>query len=91
MAMSDEEVQKIVKMTVDEAVPHAIEKTLTRYGIDSTNPIEVQKDQQHLRTWRVRMDSAGGRIWMAAVVVIVGFGSQMFGAGLVDYLRAILT
>lgn len=91
MAMQEDEVQKIVKMTVNEVVPHVVEKTLTRYGIDADNPIEVQKDQQHLRTWRTRMDSAGGRVWMAAIVVVVGFGSQMFGAGLVDYIRALLS
>lgn len=90
MSLSTEETEKVVKMTVNEVVPHVVKQTLTSYGIDAANPIEVQKDQMHLRKWRTRLDTAGGKLFLAGVVVAIGFGSQMFGAGLVDFLGKLI-
>lgn len=42
--MTETEIKKIVAETVVE--------TLIRLGVDASNPIEVQKDFQHLRAWR---------------------------------------
>lgn len=42
--MTEAEIRKIVAETVKE--------TLTRIGIEADDPIEVQKDMQHLRAWR---------------------------------------
>lgn len=42
--MTEAEIRRIVAQAVDE--------TLTRMGIDAGEPIEVQKDMQHLRAWR---------------------------------------
>jgi len=91
MALNEEETRRIVEMTVRESVPHVVRETLTNYGIDAANPIEVQKDQQHLRKWRVRLDTVGGRIFMAMVMIVAGFGSQMLGAGIVDWIRNLPT
>ena len=90
MAMDDKEVQRVVKATVSEAVPLVVKETLTKYGIDAENPIEVQKDQQHLRKWRTRLDTVGGKIFLVSVLAVFGLGSQMFGAGFVEYLAKLL-
>lgn len=90
MAMNEEETKRIVEMTVRESVPHVVRETLTSYGIDAANPIEVQKDQQHLRKWRTRLDTASGRLFMAAVVLGAGLGSQIFGVGFLDWLKTLL-
>lgn len=42
--MTEAEIRKIVAETVRE--------TLTRMGIAADDPIEVQRDMQHLRAWR---------------------------------------
>ena len=42
--MTEAEIRKIVAETVDQ--------TLTRLGVDTTDPLEVQRDFQHLRSWR---------------------------------------
>lgn len=90
MALNEEETKRVVQMTVNEVVPHVVKETLTSYGIDASNPIEVQKDQQHLRKWRMRLDTAGGRLFMAGLLLVVGFGSQLIGAGFVDWLKALI-
>ena len=91
MSISDEDMKKVVRMTVNETVPHAVKETLIRYGIDADNPIEVQKDQMHLRKWRTRLDTAAGKTFIVAVALVIGFGSQMFGAGVVDYISKMIT
>lgn len=42
--MTEAEIRKIVAETVKE--------TLTRIGIEADDPLEVQRDMQHLRAWR---------------------------------------
>lgn len=91
MATREEEVQRIVKATVNETVPLVVKETLTKYGIDAANPIEVQKDQQHLRKWRSRLDTMGGKVFLVCVLAIFGAGSQMFGVGLSQYLSGLIS
>lgn len=42
--MTEQEIRRIVAETVDQ--------TLTRLGVDTHEPLEFQKDLQHLREWR---------------------------------------
>jgi len=54
---TDEQIQEIAnraaKAVIErEVVAEAVRQTLIQLGIDSQNPIEMQKDFQHLRQWR---------------------------------------
>jgi hypothetical protein len=49
----DHEFKEEVKTIVAESV----RQTLMQLGIASNDPIEMQKDMQHLREWRQTMDS----------------------------------
>jgi hypothetical protein len=49
----DYEFKEEVKIIVAESV----RQTLMQLGIASNDPIEMQKDMQHLREWRQTMDS----------------------------------
>lgn len=91
MAMTEEETRKVVEVTVREVVPHVVKETLTAYGIDASNPIEVQKDQQHLRKWRLRLDSAGGKVFLVSVMAVFGICTQLFGAGFTEYLKGLIS
>lgn len=78
--MTDAELKKIVAETVAE--------TMLKLGIDVSDPIELQKDMQHLREWResiatvkrqgiitaVGLLVAGflGLIWMVVTGKVVG-------------------
>jgi hypothetical protein len=69
--MTEADIRRIVAETVDQ--------TLTRLGIAADDPLEVQKDMQHLRQWResvatvkkqglitaIGILTAGGAIWLA--------------------------
>lgn len=60
--MTESEIKKIVAETVVE--------TLIRLGVDATDPIEVQKDFQHLRAWRNSINTVQRQGIMTAVGVL---------------------
>lgn len=60
--MTDDEVKKIVAQTVEE--------TLLRMGMDAANPMEAQKDFQHLRNWRQSTDAIKRQSMLAAIGVV---------------------
>lgn len=58
-----DEVERIVKQTVKE--------TLIHLGVKVDDPIEVQKDFQHLREWRLAIQEARKKTMLAVVGVVV--------------------
>lgn len=61
--MSEQEIRKIVAETVDQ--------TLTKLGVDTSDPLEVQRDLQHLRAWRESSDTVKRQGLITAVGIIV--------------------
>ena len=61
--MTEHEIRKIVAETVDQ--------TLTRLGVDTENPIELQRDLQHLRDWRLAAAAIKRQGLISAVGIIV--------------------
>lgn len=64
--MTELEIQRIVRSTVRE--------TLVSLGADPDNPTEMQRDFQHLRTWRETSDAVKRQgIITVAVILVTGF------------------
>lgn len=61
--MSEKELRDLISSTVKD--------TLLSLGIDNEDPIEMQKDFQHLREWRESTDAAKRKGVLAVVTVIV--------------------
>lgn len=53
---------------LEAVVKHAIEDTLTRLGFDVNDPQELQRDLQHVRTWR----RASEEVQRKGVLTILG-------------------
>jgi len=60
--MNEAEIRKIVAETV--------EQTLTRMGIQAADPIEVQRDMQHLRSWRTSTETIKRQSLLTAIGVL---------------------
>jgi hypothetical protein len=58
--MNEADIRKIVSETVAE--------TLLKLGIDTTDPIELQRDMQHLRGWR----EASATIKRQSIITVIG-------------------
>lgn len=60
--MNDAEVKKIVSETVAE--------TLLKLGIDADDPLEFQRDMQHLRAWRESVATVKRQSLITAIGII---------------------
>lgn len=64
--MTEAEIRQIVSETVAE--------TLIRIGVDASNPIEFQKDMQHLRAWRESIATVKKQSLLTAIgIITTGF------------------
>ena len=50
--MTDEQIEALVKRTAEETARQVMGQTLLALGIDTSNPLAIQADMQHLRSWR---------------------------------------
>lgn len=55
------------KEEINQVVAEAVRQTLLQMGVDSENPIEMQRDFQHLRQWR----RAGEEIKQKSIVATI--------------------
>lgn len=53
---------------LDDIVSNAVRQTLLQLGIDAANPLEMQRDFQHLREWR----KAGTEIKTKGLLALLG-------------------
>lgn len=60
--MNEQEIKQIVSRTVEE--------TLLRMGLETSNPMEVQRDLQHLRAWRQSTEAIKRQSMLAAIGVV---------------------
>ena len=60
--MTEDEIKKIVSVTVSE--------TLLKMGVNTDDPIEAQKDFQHLRSWRQSTEAVKRQSMLAAIGVV---------------------
>ena len=75
----DESTKLLIKDVAEEAASKTVTQTLTSLGVDTTNPMEVQKDMQHLRQHREGWETSKARGWMALIgVAVVGAVSLLW-------------
>ncbi len=61
-AVTEHELKKIVAEAVTE--------TLLQLGIDASNPVEMQKDMAHLRSWRESVSTVKQQGLITAVGIV---------------------
>lgn len=60
--MTEAEIRRIVSETVDQ--------TLVRLGVDTSDPLELQRDLQHLRDWRLSVAAVKRQGLITAVGIL---------------------
>lgn len=69
--MTDEQIAALVHKTAEEVAKRVVQETFITFGIDATNPMEMQQDMQHLRAWRTSVSTVKRQGLMSAVGIIV--------------------
>lgn len=75
ISLTREQIRYIVHETLmvsqpqHDTIRQVVHETLLELGVQHNEPMEMQKDFQHLREWRVTMEKARSK----SVMAVVGF------------------
>ncbi len=81
------EPQKTRTMTEDEIrelVESTVLRTFERLGLDAEDPIQVQRDFQFMRDWRLSSESVKAKALVAAVGILVAGAMGALFMGIVS-------
>ena len=84
-----EQEQQLQNLTSEEAralIREAVRETFLMLGVKVDDPIEVQKDFQHLREWRSTTESVKAKGMLAIVGVVVSGLAAALWMGLKELL-----
>ena len=77
----DEATRALINDVAEEAANKTVEHTMTSFGIDTANPLEVQADFRFIRGMRETWSSARSRsLFVALGLMITGFFSFFWAA-----------
>jgi hypothetical protein len=83
IVLTHEQVQALVRETVRQTV----NETFVRLGVEVDDPLEMQKDFQHLRDWRETTDSVKKKTMLTAVGIVMTGGIAALVLGLKGLLN----
>lgn len=69
--MNDAEIAALVERTAEETAQRVIKQTLLSFGIDASEPLEMQADMQHLRNWRNSVNAIKRQGLLTSIAIVV--------------------
>lgn len=69
--MTEDDVRLIVREEIAAGVPAAMLTMFQTLGIEADDPLEVQRDFQHLRAWRKNTIAIKQNALLAVVTVVI--------------------
>lgn len=61
----------LTEQEIEQVVAKAVKATLLSFGVDTSKPIEMQRDFQALRDWRTASESIRSKSVMTLISIIV--------------------
>lgn len=83
-----EQVVQLTEAQLRSIIRESVQETLVSIGIDAADPIEMQKDFQHLREWRMTTDSVKRKGIMTIVGILVAGGCAALWMGFKNSIKA---
>jgi hypothetical protein len=62
-------------------IAESVKQTLIQLGISSDDPIEMQRDMQHLREWRKSMESVRSKSFLTLMTILLSGVTAMLWLG----------
>lgn len=78
VVMTEEQLRALVSSSVRE--------TLLLLGVDASNPIEMQRDFQHLREWRLTVTRVKSKGVLTMLTILVSGTAAAFWVGFKEIL-----
>jgi len=85
--------QVVLQLTDDQLkriVQDSVRETLVRLGVDAENPLEMQRDFQHLRDWRMTVTSVRSKSLLTMTGIIVAGLVGLFWLGFRENLMDLI-
>lgn len=83
--------QKVVQMSaeeLEEAVQRGVTRALIQLGLDTSEPIDMQRDMQFLRDLRRSTESVKGKALVTVVGILIAGGMAALWLGFKHMLHA---
>ncbi len=80
--ISRDELRGIMREVMQETVKQTVDETFLRMGLAADDPIEAQRDFQHLRSWRKNTESLGMKAIVAAMGILISGGLAALWIGI---------
>jgi hypothetical protein len=77
-----DELRGVIRDAMQETVKTALDETFIRLGLAASDPIEAQRDFQHLRSWRKGTESLGMKVLVTALGLAVSGGLAALWLGI---------
>lgn len=76
--MSEEPDKSLTEAEIKRVIAETVAQTLLQMGIDAKDPLEMQRDFQHLRSWRKSVDDVKSKgLWAAVTFITVAMLGAM--------------
>jgi len=79
--MDDQTQISLTRAELKSLLEEAVQDAFTKMGMDVTDPIEMQRDFQHLREWRVAAAAVRKKGLLTLVGIIVAGSAAAFWLG----------
>ncbi len=85
-AMRPERMRPVLADTIAPLIRQSMEDAMLKMGIDSRDPIRLQKDLAHLRMWRESMEEAHAKGLIAVFTVALTGAIAMLALGIKQWI-----
>jgi len=83
-----EQVVQLTEAQLRSIIKESVQEALVTIGIQADDPIEMQKDFQHLREWRMTTDSVKRKSVGTIVGILVAGGCAALWMGFKDSIKS---
>lgn len=80
-------VQEVLQGNLQDTVRESVRQTLVQLGMDQQNPLEMQRDFQHLRSWRKTNEAIRDKGLLALLGLFITGVVSLLLVGVRDYFR----
>ena len=84
--LTRDELKEVIDEHTVAAMKAAVHETLLQLGVDTSSPLEMQRDFQHLRDWRTAQEAIQRKGYITIIGVLVTGSFALLWIGAKDFI-----
>ena len=77
----------LTKEELRSVVKEAVHETLMQLGVDTSDPLSMQRDFQHLRDWRLAQQTVKSKSFIAITGIIISGVTALVWVGIKSFFE----